>query len=112
MGMQRTLKEECRKTKSGELIKENKTIKDLGVLTSRDISFFEHIDHLVLSSKIIYNLFLLRTSKTREAGQIMKMLNSFRHSKLDYCCLIWNPEKKEEIDKIDDTEKLHVKLMV
>ena len=40
------------KTKSGEIIKENKTIKDLGVLTSRDISFSEHIDDLVLSSKI------------------------------------------------------------
>ena len=40
------------KTKSGEIIKENKTMKDLGVLTSRDVSFSEHIDDLVLSSKI------------------------------------------------------------
>ena len=40
------------KTKSGKLIEENKTVKDLGVLTSRDVSFSEHIDDLVLSSKI------------------------------------------------------------
>ena len=39
------------KTKSGKLIEENKTVKDLGVLTSRDVSFSEHIDDLVLSSE-------------------------------------------------------------
>ena len=38
------------KTKSGKLIEENKTVKDLGVITSRDVSFSEHIDDLVLST--------------------------------------------------------------
>ena len=32
------------KKKSGKLIEENKTVKDVGVLTSRDVSFSEHID--------------------------------------------------------------------
>ena len=92
------------KTKSGEIIKENKTIKDLGVLTSRDISFSEHIDDLVLSSKIKAGL-LLRTFKTRDAEPMMKMFNSFIRSKLDYCSLIWNPDKKEEIDKIERIQR-------
>ena len=52
------------KTKSGQIIKENKTVKDLGILTSRDVSFSDHIDDLVLSSKIKVGL-LLRTFKTR-----------------------------------------------
>ena len=34
------------KTKSGQIIEENKTIKDLGILTSKDISFDEHLDKL------------------------------------------------------------------
>ena len=38
------------KAKSGKLIEENKTVKDLGVLTGRDISFSEYIDDLVLLS--------------------------------------------------------------
>merc|ERR1712055_948287 len=75
------------RNKTCEMIKENKTIKDLGVLISRDVSFSEHFDDLVLSSKI-------------KAGLMVKMFNSLIHSKLDYCCLVWNPEKKEEIDKI------------
>ena len=92
------------KTKSGEVIKDNKVIKDFGVITSRDVSFSEHIDDLVLSSKIKAGL-LLRTFKTREAEPMMKMFNSFIRSKLDYCCLIWNPDKKEEIDKIERIQR-------
>ena len=34
------------KTKSGQIIEENKTIKDLGILTSKDFSFAEHLDEL------------------------------------------------------------------
>ena len=64
------------KTKSGKLIEENKTVKDLGVITSRDVSFSEHIDDLVLSSKIKVGL-LLRTFKTREVEPMLKMFNSF-----------------------------------
>ena len=30
------------KTKSGQIIKENKTVKDLGILTSKDVSFSDH----------------------------------------------------------------------
>ena len=32
---------------------------------------------------------------------MMKMFNSYIRSKLDYCCLIRNPVKKEDIDKIE-----------
>ena len=54
------------KTNSGKLIEENKTEKNMGALTGRDITFSEHIDDLVLSSKIKAGL-LLWTLKTREA---------------------------------------------
>ena len=39
-------------TKSGEEIHEKRTVKDLGILTSKDVSFAEHIDDLVQTSKI------------------------------------------------------------
>ena len=35
------------RTNSGENFKENKTVKDLEMLTSKDVSFTEHIDDLV-----------------------------------------------------------------
>ena len=92
------------KTKSGEEIHENKTVKDLGILTSKDVSFTEHIDDLVQTSKIKAGM-LLRTFETREPGPMLKMFNSFIRSKLDYCSMVWNPHKKEEIDKIERIQR-------
>ena len=40
------------KTKSGQLIEESKTVKDLGILTSKDVFFAEHLEELVLSSTV------------------------------------------------------------
>jgi len=57
----------CR-SKSGEEIHENKTVKDLGILTSKDVSFAEHIDDLVQLSKIKVGL-LLRTFETSKLAQ-------------------------------------------
>ena len=36
---------------------------------------------------------------------MLKMLNSFIRSKLDYCSIISNPDKKEEIDKIERIQR-------
>ena len=92
------------KTKSGSEIKTGKTIKDLGVLTGKDISFTEHIDDVVQSSKIMSGL-LLRNFRTREAMPMMKMFNSHIRSKIEYCSLIWTPWKKEDIDKLERIQK-------
>ena len=74
------------------------------MLSGRDILFSEHIDDLVLSSKIKADL-LLRTFKTREAEPNLKMFNSFICSKLEYCSIIWNPDKKEEIYKMERIQR-------
>ena len=93
------------KTKSGEEIHENRTVKDLGVLTKKDVSFAELIDDLVQTSKIKAGI-LLRNFKTREAGPMVKMFNSYIHSKLDYCSLVWNPLKRNFTSKIRGLEQM------
>ena len=63
------------KTKSGEKIKE-KTVKDLEMLTSKDVSFTEHIDYLVQLSKIKVGL-LPRTFETKKARSMVNMFISY-----------------------------------
>ena len=63
------------KTKLGEKIKE-KTVKDLEMLTSKDVSFTEHIDNLVQLSKIKVGL-LQRTFETKNARPMMNMFLSY-----------------------------------
>ena len=86
------------KTKSGKMIEENKTVKDLGILTSEDVFFADQLDDLVLLSNVKAGL-LLWSFITKEAETMMKMINWFIRSKLDYCCLILNPVKKRVLIK-------------
>ena len=96
MGMQRMLR-------INKLIEENKAVKDLGVLTGRDVSFSDHIYDLVLLSKIKAGL-LLRAFKTKEAEPIL-MFNSFICNEFDYCFIILNPDKKGKNYKIERIQR-------
>ena len=103
-GNSENIREEIYKTESGREIKANKTIKDLGVLTGEDVSFEEHIEDVVQSSKIRSGM-LLREFETRNPQLMMKMFKSYVRSKVEYCSLIWNPWKKEDIDKLERIQK-------
>ena len=48
---------------------------------------------------------LLRVFKTREPDLMVKMFNSYVRSRLEYCSLVWNPWKKEDIDKLERVQK-------
>ena len=48
---------------------------------------------------------LLRHFKTREPELMTKMFNSYVRSRLEYCSLVWNPWKKEDIDKLERVQK-------
>ena len=36
---------------------------------------------------------------------MMTMFNSYIRSKMEYCSLVWNPQKKEDIDRIERIQK-------
>ena len=95
-GIQKMMVKNIQK-KSAQIIKESKTVQELGILTSRDVSFAAQSDDFVLSSNIEASL-LLRTFNTREAEPVTKLFNSCIRSMLDYCSLIWNSMKKEDMD--------------
>ena len=92
------------KPKSAEEIKANKTLKDLGVFTSEGVSFEEHIENVVQSRKIMSGL-LLKNFETRDTKLMMKMFDAYIKSKIEYCSLIWNPWKKEDIGKLERIQK-------
>ena len=76
----------------------------MGVQTSKDVSFSVHIDDIVLSSKIKVGL-LARSFITRKATPMLEMFNSYIRSKIEYCNLIWNIQKKEDINKLERIQK-------
>ena len=49
---------------------------------------------------------LLRTFETREREPMIKMFNSYLRSKLEYCCIVWSPNKQQFINKIEDIQRV------
>ena len=81
------------KNPSNKNIKSGDSVKDLGVIVSRDMSFKEHIKSVTLSCRIISGM-LLRTFQTRDREVMLKLFHTYIRSKMEYCCSVWSPTEK------------------
>ena len=77
-------------TPTGTPIEYNKIVKDLGVVTSEDLRFREHIDSVVLACKIKQGN-ILRNFSTRNEETTTKLYKSHIRIKAEYCCIVWSP---------------------
>lgn len=94
------------KTPSGETIKEETTVKDLGVLMTNDLTFSEHIDSASSKCrKLMY--WLLRTFKTREATPLLKLYKAMIIPRLDYCSQLWLPYKQQELKTMESIQRTY-----
>ena len=71
------------KTPSGDPILIKDTVKDLGVYSTNDVMFREHMNKMINSSKVVMGM-LLRIFNTREKEPMLNMFNTFIKSKLKY----------------------------
>merc|ERR1711888_205423 len=92
------------KTPSGEEIQIKDNIRDLGVIVSNDLNFNDHINKITICMVIME--MLLRTFETREREPMIKMFSSYLKSKLEYCCIVWSPNKQQFINKIEDIQRV------
>merc|ERR1719290_229915 len=52
---------------------------------------------------------LLRTFETRARRPMIMLYNTFLRSKLEYCCMVWSPSEQQEINKIEDIQRIFTK---
>lgn len=79
-------------------------IKDLGVVFSKNFSFSDHISQLVAecSRKIG---FILRASHGFQEKTSIILFNTYVRSKLEYCCIIWNPRTLTYTEMLEKVQK-------
>ncbi|CAL4061723.1 unnamed protein product [Meganyctiphanes norvegica] len=80
---------ESYKAPTGTEIENKDKVKNLGVVTSEDIQFSEHINNVVLSSKINQGN-ILRNFSTRKEETMLKLYKSHIRSKAEYCYIVWS----------------------
>ena len=88
---------ETYKNPSNEIIISNILVRDLGVITNSNMTFKEHIDSIVTSSKIKSGI-ILRTFTSRNAKVMIPLFKTYIRSKLEYCCTVWSPIQQGEIN--------------
>ena len=71
-------------------IRIGETVKDLGIITNKSMTFKDHIHATVLACRRISGM-LLRTFATRDPDIMIKLFNTYIRSKIEYCCSTWSP---------------------
>merc|ERR1712215_591886 len=108
MGKVKDTEVEAYKAASGREIEIKNKVKDMGVITSVDLKFREHINDVITSCKIKQGI-ILRNFSTRKREPMMKMFKSHIRSKAEYCCIVWSPSNKNDISRIERIQKGYTK---
>ena len=95
---------ETYKNPSNEIIISNILVRDLGVITNSNMTFKEHIDSIVTSSKIKSGI-ILRTFTSRNAKVMIPLFKTYIRCMLEYCCTVWSPVQQGEINELERVQK-------
>ena len=48
---------------------------------------------------------LMRTFSTGEKEPMLKMFNTYKESKMEYCCILWSPVQQRLINELENIQK-------
>ena len=88
----------------GKPIEEKKSLRDLGVKISTDLSFSVHIEEVVAGASKLVG-WTLRTFRRRSRFLMLTVWKSLIQSKLDYCSQLWSPSDQANISKLEGVAK-------
>ena len=88
----------------GAIINIKDHVKDLGVTVSADGTFKEHITKICQSAKNMC-AWILRTFKSRSPDLMLTTWKSLVLPILDYCSQLWCPQRKGDIQQIEEIQK-------
>jgi len=79
-------------------------VRDLGVLIDSNLSFVEHISHIVAKAHarayLIHKCFLSRDTST-----LVRTFTTYVRPLLEYCSCIWSPHFKNGIYKVESVQR-------
>ena len=96
------------KTTSGEKIKEEAQVKDLGVTVQKDAEFKAHIDDIVSKCKRVMG-YILRTFKTRQPETMRHLFKALVLPLAEYCSQLWSPTDRASIQKLENILKTYTR---
>ena len=96
------------KVKSGEWITEVDHAKDLGVTLNSNGNFKEHLKNVLSTANQLCG-WVLRTFNTRKTLPMMTLWKTLIRSRLDYCCQLWCPSKKGDVQALEQLQRQYIR---
>ncbi len=91
-------------SQSGDLIKGNLHVQDLGITMSDNAVFRQHIHEVATASHKMAG-WILRTFKTRETKCLLLLWKALVIPKLEYCCHLWSPMRIGDFQEIEMVQR-------
>ena len=80
------------------------SLRDLGVILSKDVSFDKQIDKAIASASNLIG-WALRSFRGRGCYLMVSVFKSLVQPHLDYCCQLWSPSAQYQINKLEKVQK-------
>ena len=85
---------------SGVKIKEEKVVRDLGILVNNKGTFEEQIESVAKQCNRLSGM-IFRTFMTRDKETMITLLKTIILPRIDYCSILWAPTKIKDMRKIE-----------
>ena len=84
------------------------SLRDLGVIMSKDCTFRPHIQNVITKASRMAG-WVLRTFKTRERQVMLTLYKQLVLSQLEYCCPVWAPTDVASIMAIEAVQRAYTR---
>ena len=88
-----------------------KSIRDLGVIIDKNITFSEHIDEVVQATLKTLGFIFRSTKDFTKTESFITLYNSLIKSKLQYAALIWFPNYDIHVDRLEYVQRRFLKYL-
>ncbi|CAH2088805.1 unnamed protein product [Euphydryas editha] len=88
-----------------ELLKEVETVRDLGVIFDKKVTFIPHIDSIVGSAARALGFVIRNVRSFRHASTKTVVYNSLVRSILEYCSVVWRPHYATHCLRLERIQK-------
>jgi hypothetical protein len=90
---------------------ETDCVRDLGVLIDPKLSFTDHIQKIVKNAYFTCHQ-MLKALNVRKLQTYILIYKSYIRPHLEYATEVWNPSKKEHIQKIEKVQKFFTRIIL
>jgi len=88
------------------------TLKDLGILLDKRLSFRDHINDKIKINKAFSTLGIIKRNIKHLIIQLFTMLyKNVVRSHLDYCSSVWSPYMIKNIEALEKVQKRAIKIL-